>query len=355
MAKTLKSILVVKVGAIGDLVMTLPMLLHLRTQHPSAIITWICGETVAPLLKATSLVDKLIIINEKKLLKGTFKERLISLSNIWIKLFLRKFDLVITAHPDPRYRILSLFAWKKAHHFFSYSKSRPFPLPGRYQVNEYMRLVNPIEGCDAPSPIFPKLSLPQINHYFNSHPLVIIAPGGAKNVLADDALRRWPIEYYKEVANQLNKHSINLIIIGSESDRWVEPHFTHIAHTNLIGKLDLMELVSLLQKATLLITHDSGPLHLSKLSNCQTIALFGPTNPTQIAREKNIHIFWEGKNLPCSPCYFGKNYAPCTNNLCLSKIQPARIIKKALEIIFPNVKPLYIAQEMPLKDCDQSR
>jgi heptosyltransferase-2 len=338
--RMIQSILIVKIGAIGDVVMSLPMLSLLREKHPDAFITWVCGETVTPLIEATSLVNRIISVNEKKLFQSGLRIRLLTLLKLWRELFFQSFDLVITAHSDARYRIISFFCRKKQHRFFDRKGKRPFPVPGRYHLNEYVRLANPNEGPNSPVPSFPKLRVMQPSH--RTIPSVILAPGGAKNALADDALRRWPISHYVELAKRLSSHQINLIITGSETDKWIEPYFSEIPYRNLLGKLSLIDFISLLRESDLLITHDSGPLHLSKLANCQTIALFGPTNPFEkVGQNENIHVFWGGKDLPCRPCYDGKKYAQCAQNLCLQKIHPEEVAKKALEILSHRHPTIY--------------
>lgn len=329
-------ILIVKIGAIGDVVMALPMLSHLRNQHPLAKITWVSGRIPAPLIAATGLVDQLLEVDEKLLFQGGITGRIKALFKLWKYLFGKSFDLVITAHPDPRYRLISCFSRKKTHRFFNRRQKRPSPIPGRYHLNEYLNLVTSSKESAA----LPKLKLPSnpwLNNFIASlphHPIVIIAPGGAKNPLADDALRRWPISHYANLLKRLSSHPLNLIVTGSATDQWVEPHLADIPFHNLIGKLSLLDLISLLQQSHLLITHDSGPLHLAKFSPCPKIALFGPTIPYEkVSNVENIHILWEGGNLACCPCYDGKNYARCSNNVCLQNIKPEQVELKALNLL----------------------
>jgi heptosyltransferase-2 len=337
----IRSILIIKIGAIGDIVMSLPMLSLLREKYPSATITWVCGKTVAPLIEATSLVNRIITIDEKKLFQSGLKNRLLTLAKLWKALFFQSFDLAITAHPDPRYRLLSLFCRKKLHRFFNRKQKRPFPISGRYHLHEHIRLADPFEGPTAPVPPFPPLHTPSsavVEGFLSpSLPNVVIAPGGAKNALSDSPLRRWPPSHYAEVLKQLSSHPLNLIVLGAPSDKWVEPYFSGISYQNAIGKLSLLECIALLKKTAVFITHDSGPLHLAKLAGCPTIALFGPTNPYEFHNQsENIHVFWEGGKLPCAPCYDGKGYAQCAQNLCLQRIRPETVIKKALGLLCIN-------------------
>ncbi|MBI2742394.1 MAG: glycosyltransferase family 9 protein [Chlamydiales bacterium] len=341
MSREINSILIVKIGAIGDVVMSLPMLSLLRQKHPNAHITWLCGKSAAPLVEAAALTDEMLLIDETQLFQRGAGRRILALIAIWRVLFFRRFDLVITAHPDPRYQLISLFCRKKLHRFFNRRQKRSFPLFGRYHLYEYNRLADPTEGPLSPSPSFPKLHLettPFLEGFLASlpsRPIVVVAPGGAKNALSDNPLRRWPASHYADLLKQLSSLPVNLIVTGAESDHWIEPLLSEITYHNLIGKLSLLELVMLLKKTKLFITHDSGPLHLSKLAECPTIALFGPTNPSEkVSPSENIHVFWE--RMPCAPCYDGKKYAQCTQNSCMRNISPAAVAKKASELLFPH-------------------
>ncbi len=144
-------------------------------------------------------------------------------------------------------------------------------------------------------------------------------------MLRDDALRRWPIENYAYLIKELSQRGIPVVVTGSESDAWVLPHFEGLEFDNLIGKTGVLDLVAFYRYCRLLIAHDSGPLHLARLSPCKVIALFGPTNPREMIGDTR-DVLWGGKNLGCSPCYDGKTYASCQNNLCMKRISPQEVL-----------------------------
>lgn len=330
-------ILIVKIAAIGDVVMALPLLSQIRSTDPMCYITWICGKQVEPLLKATGLVDRILSVDEKRLLKGNIFQKCSQLIQIWIRLAMQVFDLCLIAHPDPRYRFLTTFVRCKEKRSLSRTKGRMNPVPGRYHAAEYLRLLTNVEASPV---VFPKISCsvkPEISGLLDSlkdRPIVVIAPGGAKNILADDALRRWPIESYASLMKELSRFPIYVVVTGSESDLWVVNHFSDIQFINLIGKLELFDLIGVLKSSQLLITHDSGPLHLSKLADCPTIGLFGPTNPYEkTSSQEKIKVLWGGEKLPCRPCYDGKTYAPCMRNDCLINIRPERVCEEALSLL----------------------
>ncbi len=331
-------ILIVKIAAIGDAVMAMPLLCAVRKKYPEARISWLCGQQIAPLIRATNLVDEIIEVDEKKLLTGSFWTKVWHLGKVWRRLGLRQFDHLFLLHRDWRYRLLTMgvfcahrIGWKKG-------KKNGYPRPGRYHAEENVRM---LEGWDAESVDvrFPNIHAelrPGLSFFAARKPLAAIAPGGAKNVLTDDFLRRWPIESYVALIQRLMNQRVSVAIIGGEGDRWVEPFLPEGIY-NCIGRMDLLDLTAALKNCSLLVTHDSGPLHLAKLVNCPAIALFGPTNPLErISNRENIRLFWGGKKLLCRPCYNGKTYRPCKNNRCLSEITPEDVFLAAMQTIQGN-------------------
>ena len=329
-------ILIVKIAAIGDVVMALPLLTSIRSHHPHAHVTWICGKQVESLLIATGQVDRLISVGETSLYKGSIFRRLWTMLGIWLQIAGHSYDLCLTCHPDPRYQWISFPIFCKTRRSCNRLEGRINPVPGRYHTDEYLRLLNESDTPMMSPPRFPKLHLPQnpslekLMATLGDRPIVAIAPGGAKNILADDGLRRWPPASYASLAKKLAGLPIHLAITGGESDGWIKKYFREIPYVDLIGKFELLDFIAFLKYCSLFITHDSGPLHLAKLAECPTIALFGPTMPAEkTGPNEKIKVIWAGERLACRPCYDGKTYAPCKNNLCLSSISPDKIFDEA--------------------------
>lgn len=327
----MKKILIIKIGAIGDVIMSLPLLQALK--HDSEVqITWICGKTVEPLLKKTELIDELISVNEESLFNKGYLSSFLELFSIWKKIGFRFFDRIIILYSDPRYRVISFFSFGKKL-FFGKNRKK---IPGRYHAEEYLSLGLNLDGPTIPKAIYPSMpvSLEEkfIPIFKSKIPLIALAPGGAKNLLSEISQKRWPIDYYVSLAKQLLQSGYRVAITGSSTDNWVLEHFKNLEVINLVGQTSLLDLISIYKNCSLLITHDSSPLHLAKLAKCPTIALFGPTNPSEFIGEKNhpnIFVFWEGKTLACCPCYDGKKFSVCSKNLCLENISPEVVFKQA--------------------------
>jgi heptosyltransferase-2 len=150
---------------------------------------------------------------------------------------------------------------------------------------------------------------------------VAIVPGGTRNVLREEALRRWPVENYRELARRLLAAGHEVVLIGDSADVVMRPYFEDMKVTDCIGACSLPETLAVLRDADVVVSHDTGPLHFARLVRTPAVALFGPTEPrNMVGEDDDIDVLWGGASLPCRPCYDGRNYAACSNNLCMKDI-----------------------------------
>ena len=337
-------VLIVKLGAIGDVVMASPMAEAARRLDPDAEVVWLCGRTVEPLVRALGVADEVIAVDDRALLAGSKTEKARALAAAWRSLAGQRFDLVATGYSDPRYAILTRGVRARRRRSWGRRRSRPWPVPGRYHGDEYVRL---IVGTDGPSD--ERIPLPEVDFPLSGRleealadakaPVAALVPGGAKNLLREDAIRRWPLESYAALARRLAEREFEVLVAGAPSDEWVRPAFASIPVLDLIGKTDLLELCALLQRSDVVVTHDSGPMHLAVLARTPLVALFGPTNPHErLVPSDTVRVVWGGADLPCRPCYDGTGYAPSASaetNICLRSITVERVEEAVHELVAP--------------------
>lgn len=333
-------VLIVKLSAVGDVLMSLPMLHEIRNFKEKAKITWICGKTVEPVIRATNLVDEVISVDENKLLTGKFYEKLSVLLKVWARLCYRHFDLALIAHGDPRYKVIALAArCKELRRFGRVKSGEPvMPIPGRYHGAEYARLARGESTDTIKWPTINVQPTPDIKKLLENvkMPMVCLAPGGARNILSNVDNRRWPLENYALLTKKLIQQGIRVAVTGANTDRWVCEIFAGLDVINLVGKTNLIELIYVYKNCALVITHDSGPFHIAYTmgEGTKTLGLFGPTMPQSFAPIfAHVSTIWKGKGLFCSPCYDGKTYAQCQNNMCMKSIEVDEVFAKAQEIL----------------------
>ncbi|MBU6158175.1 MAG: glycosyltransferase family 9 protein [Bacteroidetes bacterium] len=332
----MKHILILKVGAIGDVVMLLPLITEIRKKNPHAKITWLCGKQVLPILQNVEGIDELIPVDETRLLKKSIFHQLSEILRVWTKVGFRSFDLQLFFYHSYLYRVLTLPAFFKETKGFRDNKTGSrLPVPGRHHSKEYIRAFLGEGGAVGIAPVYPTFrpNATKIKKQ-NAIKKIVLACGGARNILQNNDLRRWPLTHYQSLAEKINTAGYEIILTGTEGDAWVKKGFEGIPHTDLIGKQNLGELLDTLFDADMLITHDSGPLHLADLVNCPVLGLFGPTMPSEKHSLQHHSAFiWGGEHLSCRPCYDGKDYGNCSSNECLQSISPDRVFSKMKEML----------------------
>jgi heptosyltransferase-2 len=347
-------ILIIRIAGIGDVAVASTVLERLRVEQPNAEITWLCGSSAAPLAKLYDTVRDVIVVDERSLFRGSPFERARTIIGLWRKLLPRRFDRVLLLHVDKRYRLLvaplvgaSISALSRAEH------GAMIPVPARWLGDEYARLVG---GTAHVGPIERRFGMSDLRARFtearraDTRPRVLLVPGGARNVLRDDALRRWPVANYAELARMLIERGVHVVLVGSPDDAWVTPAFDGLVVENRIGALDLAGSLEAMRNCDLVISHDTGPMHLARLVRTPLVALFGPTIPAQVLwMDESVTALWGGAHLACRPCFDGREFAACTDNICISSVSPDRVLAAALERLSNGTAPTHapLAHETP--------
>ena len=310
-----KKILIVKIGAIGDVVMALSMINAIDLKYEGAEITWLCGKKVESLLRNCSRINKIVTLNEKNLLTGNLFIRLSEIVKTWKKLFLRKFDYTVVAYRFSGYKFLTSLTFTGILKDFTGKNRLNTFIPGRYHAVEYARLILEKDNLETTETGFPIINVTSVN--------VIL-----KQL---DHLKG------KTIVIKLIQQHINIILIGSEQDEWVLDHFNNLNVINLIDKTSLIDLLYLFERCDLLLSHDTGVFHLAKLTGIKIIGLFGPVNPAErFGTKENVDIIFLGNTLPCSPCYDGKKFADCDNNVCMKNISVEKVYQMILNKLNSN-------------------
>ena len=330
--------LIIKFGAIGDVVMAIPAVRQLHeTGHT---VDWVCGPVVLPLLQLYPWINP-ILADDRAILKGSTTERMRAIAALWRTLAGQHYDVAATLYFDVRYRLLALPVRARRKLMLSHTERSLRLLPGRHHTDEYARMllgrpdeVNPTQlaPVEPAQDLLPSTPLPR-----SLRTRVMLAPAGARNLMSDDALRRWPAEHYVALAQSLLRRGIEVVLIGGPEDTWVQPLFASIdpvACIDLIGKLSLPETLALLDKADLLVTHDTGPLHLAGITRVSVLGLFGPTDPRgRLPQRAGTAAIWGGEGFACRPCYDGRSFAPCPANECLGRVSPALVLAEAIKML----------------------
>lgn len=326
-------ILLLKIAALGDVVMASTMIGAARRRWPGAHITWAVGRGYAPVVRRLEGVDAIIELDEQALLRGGILTRSWAAARFAAALGRKRYDVAVVAHQDPRYARLLALA--------NVGELRTMAAPGAVSDansgiwigEDYARLIHGAETSAEPAGLAP-LRAAVTRGQSSARRDIVLAPGGARNPLRDDHLRRWPLANWVELATRLASADNNSMLwaIGSAADRAECAAVAEAAPAeNLAGATSLDETMDRIARASLVITHDSGPLHLAMLLGTPAIALFGPTDPRRfLAPAADVQVASAAKGLACAPCYDGHGYAVCSDNRCLGGVSAERVAEIAL-------------------------
>ena len=146
----------------------------------------------------------------------------------------------------------------------------------------------------------------------------------------------WPTDRWSKVADELWKLGKQSIIIGGMAEIDMSQKIMDAANSpilNLCGKLSLSETAALFDRSRLLISTDSGILHIGAMCNIPTVSLFGPGIADKWGPKGERHRIIN-KKLPCSPCTKFGTTPPCPNRQeCMTGITSNEVIDAAIDLL----------------------
>jgi ADP-heptose:LPS heptosyltransferase len=165
-------------------------------------------------------------------------------------------------------------------------------------------------------------------------PLVILHPGSGDNFQG----RRWPTRRFGLVARRLVDGAGAVVAVtGSRGEAALAREVCEAAERevwDVAGRLDLRELVALLARASVLVSNDSGPVHLASALGVPVLGLYGPNSPGLYGPLSGGSVaFYDAP--PCSPCITNFNYktSRCRNPVCIAAIEVEPVARAALSLL----------------------
>lgn len=332
-------LLIIKPSSLGDIVHALPAVSALRRRFPSAGLTWLVKREWAEVLDGNPDIDEVMAVD---LSPGGWPE-------VIQRVRTGGFDLVVDLQGLLRSAILTRVSGAPARVGFGngregspwfYTDRVAVPAGGMHAVDRYL-LVSRFLGAapkapdlsDFPLPADPaadeRISALLASEHVRSGTVLV-----AMNPTARWATKQWPPGSFAATADRLQQGDIRVVLIGSLEDSAVGSQVIRHMRTapiDLIGKTTLKELIALLRQARVLVTNDSGPMHLAAAVGTPVVALFGPTDPAKTGPYGPGHTVLRS-GIPCSPCFSRR----CTNaNLmeCLTTIRAEQVVEAATKLI----------------------
>jgi len=338
-------ILILKPSSLGDVIHALPVLRMLKQQLPASEIYWWIDAGLAPLLQDDPDLSGVLIFDRKRwsgpvhwpeLWRSVMEARQLS------------FDWAIDLQGLAR---SGLFAWlsrsgvtigldgAREGSSAAYDLVAPAPRESLHAVDRYLE-------------VLPLLNIPirwgfewlprrkavaaaiEARFPVNASKWIMLQPG------ARWINKRWPVEHFASLAKQLLRAYPNqrIAILGGRDETELGQKIQQVDTgrcLDLTGKLSLPEMVEWIRSSELMVTNDTGPMHVAAALGKPIVPLFGPTDPVRTGPYRQIGNALQLRSLPCVPCMSSRcDYVKPFE--CLKALSPQVVFEKVREIYPPT-------------------
>jgi len=319
-----RHILIIKLGALGDVVLATSLLARLLEVHAADRVTLLTAPDYRELLNGFHDLD---IVAFKR--KG-----LVGMSRLLRWLLGQQFDVVYDLQGSLRSRIMTLLtqAQKRAGpaHALAYTHR---PLPGNQGIHAFDRFnaVLLAAGLDA-APAVPQLPLSttavsRVDAWLQqqglSHRRLVLMHAGASPRWPS---KHWPEQYFLELALVLESRGMTVIWLGGETEAELNRRLASKTGIDASTVFSLGDLAALGRHAALAMCNDSGPMHILSTAGLPVYAFFGPTDwQRSHALGQSAHVLVNP--VPCSPCHLPA-CPPQRQHVCLAGITPQTVLAR---------------------------
>jgi len=347
-------ILIIRLGALGDVVRTIPSAHALRALYPGAHLGWLVESGARGVVETAGVVDEVIVFPREALM-GVIREA--DALALWRRLArfvaeLRRsrFEIVLDFHGLLKSGLLARlsgaptrigYGWKGARELSQLFTNRHVDLPtgplSRYDRNAALlgALTPDVRLPDGPFLAASRLARARLGDAAAGG-FVLIHPGSSPGA----AHKRYPPSAWADVARQLGAQGLDCRVVAGP-DRDEQRRAERIVRESRgVARLapetrSFDDLLAIIGRCSIFVSGDTGPLHAASLCGVPVLQLLGPTDPVQNAP-------WAGSPwarvhvpLPCSPCRRGCAEAPC-----MRAIPPARVVEEIL-VLSASVPPTH--------------
>ncbi len=345
------NILIVKTSAIGDVIHTLPALNALRRKYPEARIDWLVEEAAADLVIGHAALDTVLVSRRKAwardLKQGRAGAAWRGFSDFVTRLRATEYDLLIDFQGLLKSGIFVGLARAKrkvgfgkgmehaeCSYIFLNEPVPPVNMDQHAAIRELL-LLKAI-GIESEEVVF---ALPigeeqreKIGQLLEAEGVDPAKPLVAINPMTTWETKHWRNERFARVADQLLDRGMAVVFSGGPQDvqpiEGIRKAMTGKA-ASLAGRTTLKELAALYEGVQVLITTDTGPMHLAAAVGTPVVALFGPTAPWRTGPFGSSHRILRAE-IACSPCL--KRHCDVGHE-CMDRITVDQVVQAALAVL----------------------
>lgn len=322
-----KRVLIIRCGALGDLVYSTSVIDSLKFEFgEDVIIDYISTPAASKLFEYDKRVNKIFPLKHKKIpiFFSSQKKSIINHSKI------EPYDILINFEMGKQFKSLveKIVAKRKVGWF-----SENINITKTHMVEICKEFYASIISKKSLDGSFPKVygsNFNEIKDKFNlPDDYIVLSPSNSHNKKKRLNYRAWPHKNWKELLNLLPKDKKVVLIGAKGEEEFFEPLKPYNSNViDLVGKVSISQMISVLENAKALVVTDTGTAHIASAVNTPVFCLIGPTPALQTGPYKTpfneVTIISAG--LKCSPCYKTEVMRACKDNICMKNIEPSKVI-----------------------------
>ncbi|NOY78038.1 MAG: glycosyltransferase family 9 protein [Calditrichaeota bacterium] len=332
--------MIIKLRAIGDVVLATPVIENLRRAFPHAAIHFLTESPSAPLVQNHPGIDQVIVYPRQRLENEPIFRRWFFDSRFLWKLRAEQYDLVLDLFGNPRSAIMTRLSGAPRRVGYNF----------RGRKAAYTRVVTN-RGADVHEVEFNldalrALQIPVVNHqpkiFVSEEDREFIRNWIGQNQLTDRLLiglnpsgswpaKRWPDEKFVQVGKRLrDRFSATVVVLWGPGEKETAQKITAgIGEGALLApQTTLLQLAALCEKMTLLVSNDSGPMHISAAMGTPTLGIYGPTRSNlqgPYGEKARAVAHWQ---IPCLGC----NRLTCPLLDCMNYLTVEEVFEEAVNL-----------------------
>jgi lipopolysaccharide heptosyltransferase II len=334
------NILVIKLSALGDIILVTAALKALRERFPGARISCLVGREGAALLAGSPYLNEVVIYDHKGKHRGVP-----GFIRVLRKLRHMRFDKIIDFQNTHRTHWMAFLCMPRSSYGYRNRKSGfllsdgiPDDVPGLSPVKHQFRVLKSL-GIEYDDRV--RLEFwPRKNDFLFARELLRAEWIDEKvhslvgmNIAASGRWpsKNWPIRHVARLCDLLAADGIRVVVTGMDKDRALAQELISLAKSKpavLTGKTNILQLGALISFCKVYVSNDSAPLHVAAAMGVPVIALFGPTSPERhVPPAGRIRVI--SKQVKCGPCYKGD----CRNPGCMNDITPQEVYQEVRNML----------------------
>jgi len=322
-------ILLARRSSIGDIVLTMPTLVALRRGFPDAYIAWMVDSRFREIIEGHDCLDEVIPVPRYRHGAPVYFARE-TIRSVRV-LRERKFDMTLDTQgllKSSAFCLLSgaprRLGFDDEHREFNYLCANEWA-PGNSDIHAVDRYLMMAEYLDCPTkPVEFRLPIAEASQkwadqFIKGNRLIGDRPLVGLNLGASRPHKRWPTEYFAQLSKALYEDAaISSILIGGPEDRPLAESVQQqlaVPVIDAVGHTTLAQLPALIARCDVIVSADSGPMHVAVAVGTPVVALIGPTLPhlTGPYGDNNI-VLWSQPECAC------RNKAGCSDYHCMREI-----------------------------------